>query len=277
MLVVRFSRRVCPVGPVVICLVVLGGLLLAASQSRAAVLSMNFDSRKHGQIIDTEYVATKGVTISARNLQGGPDLAIIFDSNRTYTDDHDLEAPWDMGNLATSTSVSKLLILAENDADADGDGRIDRPDDQGAEPADGLSGEITFNFNTPIKSLALDLIDVEDGIETDEGIGYLSFRFKGSELARVMLSEFTNPSSGFYDRTVVYGDNSANRIQPITAEALQVAGFDQVVVGMGLCLGIDNVVFETGLADIDAQVPEPGALMSMLLALPALAPRRRRA
>src|SRR5438128_2175127 len=104
-------------------------LLTSASISRAASASgtLTFNSFSTGQKIDTEYVNEYGITISARNAAGGPNVATLYNSGSTSGADSNLMAPFDRGNLA-GKSLSKLLIIAANDTDANGDGKIDKPD-----------------------------------------------------------------------------------------------------------------------------------------------------
>lgn len=246
------------------------GVLFVVDQAQAAPITMNFDSRSHGQIIDTQYQHSKnGATFTATNFRGGPNLAVIFNTTRTNTNDHDLEDQWDMGNIAPDTVLKNIIILAENDIDADGDGFIDRPDDQGSTPAEGLSGTIAIHFDTLLGSFRADVIDVEpnDDVADDVRLGYFAFKLNGIELARVNFTEFVNPSSQFYDPTLVFGDNSANRLPAITTDQLQIRGFDEVEIGMGLCYGFDNLVFETATL-----LPEPSLLA--LVGLPLVMFRR---
>lgn len=257
--------------PVAIAFAVSAGLMSIASPARAATITMNFDSRSHGQIIDTEYQHSKsGATFTASNFRDGPDLAVIFNTTRTSTNDHDLEDQWDMGNIAPDTVMKNIIILAENDTDANGDGLIDRPDDQGSEPTQGASGEIAIRFDTLLGSFQADVIDVEPNADVTDDIrlGYFAFKLAGSEVARVNFTEFVDPTSAFYDPTLVFGDNSANRLPAINVQQLQIRAFDEVVIGMGLCYGFDNLEFETV-----SLVPEPSSLLA-LVGLPLLMVRR---
>jgi hypothetical protein len=77
-----------------------------------------------------------------------------------------------------------------------------------------------------------------------------------------------DPDSPFYDPTVRYGDNSANRIEPIAARDLGMPFFDRVVLNFGGSGGTDNLFF--------TPVPEPTSLVMLGLAVPALSLRRRR-
>lgn len=248
----------------------IGLCAFAASVSTTRAGIINFDGRSHGEIVTDYYQRTKGISITALNFQGGPDLPIAFDTTRTQTDDRDLEDPWTVGNLGASHKANKILILAENDIDANHDGKIDRPDDQGSTPALGSAGQLTFDFaGAPQFALGLDLLDVETGDE----IGYFAFYLRGTEVARVTLAQFIDPASSFYDPSIVFGDNSANRVQPMTAQQLNIAAFDKLVIDMGICYGVDNLTFEPFNGTLPA-VPEPGALAAMGLAFTALARRR---
>src|SRR5438093_13221396 len=98
-------------------------LLIAASASHAASANgtLTFNSYSTGQKIDTEYVGEYGVTISARNTAGGPNVATLYNSGVTTGTDSNLMAPFDKRNIA-GKALSKLLVVAANDTDANGDG-----------------------------------------------------------------------------------------------------------------------------------------------------------
>ncbi|MDQ3441674.1 MAG: hypothetical protein M3478_15130, partial [Planctomycetota bacterium] len=120
----------------------------------------------------------------------------------------------------------------------------------------------------------MDLIDIEDGDYTEpsavpaivpapgDQVGYISFRLRGVELTRVSLAEFIDPSSNFYDPSVVYGNRSGNRIEPMTAQELGIVAFDQLVFDMGMCYGIDNLEFQQFNGALP-EVPEPSSLATM--------------
>src|SRR5436190_16557817 len=116
-----------------------GQLLLAVVgafgfTSIAAAAVLNFESQTHGKVVANQYRSYQGgITISADNFRaGGPDMAIVFDSRRTNTADPDLQAPFVAGNLAPgTTTVGNMLIIAENSIEANHDGLIDSPDDEG--------------------------------------------------------------------------------------------------------------------------------------------------
>ncbi|MBW7905086.1 MAG: PEP-CTERM sorting domain-containing protein [Phycisphaerae bacterium] len=228
--------------------------LAALSAANGLASSFNLNGLPHGTIVTNQ---VPGMTVAANNPNRPFDLAIIFDTNKTNTADPDLEGPnWPAGNLAPHTDVGKILIIAENKTDANGDGLIDNPDDEGNRPA----GQIFLTFAQPLTSFGFDLIDVDH--ETDES-GGLKFLMNGTQVGWIPFDAFTNPNSPHYQPTVAYGDHSANRIGPLTIlQNGQPTAFNKVVVYMGGSGGIGNIV------------PEPASLL--LLGLGALALVRRR-
>jgi hypothetical protein len=184
----------------------------------AGATTIDFDSLQHGEAVDTQFSSSLGVTISAINVGGGPDVAIAFDSLLTGTRDPDLEGPaWSRGNLAPSTSLGRLLIVAENVRDENDDGLVDDPDDEGSRPA----GSIFFDFES--------------------------------------FGEFIEGESSFFVPDVVYGNNSANRIAPITAADLGLIQFSKVELNLGGSSAVDNIRFEP--------IPEPASLVLLGAAL----------
>jgi len=212
----------------------------------AEALVLDFDDLAPGEIVSSQFLKTQGVTISAINFGSGPGLAIIFDSLNPTGGDYDLAGPaWAGGNLASANTVlGKILIIAENDVDSNLDGLIDFPDDEGSRPA----GSIFFDFENPMCSVGFDLIDVEGPSEFGQNSGFVAtFFIGGSELARVGFDQFINKNSMFYDQTVQYGDNKANRISPITVDSLSaftgtsITAFDKVEFNLGGSSAIDNI------------------------------------
>jgi hypothetical protein len=218
---------------------------------------IDFNNLSNRQIVDTEFQASYGLTISAQNVGGGPHLAVIFDSSLTGTLDPDLQGPlpntWNSGNLAPSTFLGNLLIIAESGAD-NGSGFLDRrPDDEGSRPA----GSLFFDFDRPIDSFGFDVVDIEGPEEYGQDSGYFATFYLGpTELGRVGFGELIDPISSFYDPTIVYGDNSANMIQPITSSDLGTSPFDRVEINMGGSGGVDNINW--------THVPEPSSIILLL-------------
>lgn len=216
---------------------------------------IDFNGLAHGTSVNTQFLVSDGLVISADNVGGGPDIAMIFDSTLTSTKDSDLEDPWSGGNIPASTTLGSLLIIQEN---------FDLvPDDEGSRPA----GSLLFSFATPITSFGFDLIDVE-GPEEFIGSdlpgfdsGYFASFFSGPiPLAKVGFEEFVDPLSPFHDNTIAYGNNSANTIQPITAAALasfvgdpSITQFDKVEINFGGSAAVDNLR--------STPVPEPTTML----------------
>jgi len=224
---------------------------------QAEAFVLDFDDLPQGDIASLQFLKINGVSISAKNFGNGPGLAIIFDSLNPTGGDNDLAGPpWEGGNLASGNAVlGKILIIAENDVDLDGDGLIDLPDDEGNRPA----GSIYFDFIDPMCSVGFDLIDVEGPSEFGRNSGFVAtFFMGGAELARVGFDQFINENSMFYDPTVEYGNNKANRISPITVDALStfsgtsITAFDKVEFNLGVSSAIDNIddsTCQTPIAD----------------------------
>jgi hypothetical protein len=234
-------------------------LLGAAWGSDANAVTIGFDDLATGEIVDSQYLASHGVTISGVSLvPGGADLAITFDSGATGTADPDLEGlPWSGGNLATlGAELEKILILPENTIDGDGDGLIDDPDDQGRRPA----GFFSFAFETPIVEFGLDLIDIEPPSE----FGKLSFFSEGALVGTIAFEDLPSLVG---DPDFVFGDNTANRVQPIDASYFGADNFDLVIVNMGGSGAVDNITFSVA--------PEPGTLLLIGLGLTGVAASRR--
>jgi hypothetical protein len=249
--------------------VVIGGCLMAlAASARGGVPGgsrlIDFEDQAPGTVISNQYIG-QGVLISVQRSSEGPPVATLYDTNRTGEPDPDLQNPYELGNLAPEGTGGNILIIPENNTDRDGDGRIDVPNDEGERPA----GQFTFDFIVPITTFGFDLVDVEGPAEFNENAGYVaSFYLNGGLEARLGFGAFVDPESEFYDPSVRFGDNSANRIEPISARDLGMPYFDRVVLNFGGSGGTDNILY--------TPIPEPSSLAALGLAVPALSLRRRR-
>lgn len=225
---------------------------LALTGVASAETVIDFESLNHGDIVNGQIA---GININAINNGGGPDLAVVFDSTRTQTNDSDLEDAWDAGNIPSQTVLGNLLIIQEHGPDRAGN--VD-PDDEGSRPA----GYFTFHFDQAISSFGFDLIDVEAQGEFTAAY-FASFHENGSLLAKVNFSDLITR-----DSSIVFGNNSANRITPFTLAELGIGAFDEVHIGMGGSGAIDNLRYQV--------VPTPAAAGVGLMLLTGLAARRRR-
>lgn len=235
---------------------ILAGLVLCTVSVSGYGAIVDFSGLPHGTIVTNQI---PGMTVSADNPNRPFDLAIIFDTNVNNTADPDLEGPvWSAGNLAPNTDVGNILIIAENNTDANGNGLIDSPDDEGNRPA----GKIFLNLATTWTGFGFDLIDIDNDVDEDGGIKFL---MGNSVVGFVGFDDIVNPNSPHYRAGVVYGDHSANRIAPLSILSNgQPMPFNKIVVEMGGSGGIGRLNL----------VPEPSALL--MLGVAGLAVVRRR-
>jgi hypothetical protein len=243
--------------------VVLIGVAGGEAWAGTGATTVDFNDRPAGTRIDNQY-AYHGVLLSVHRLSSGPDVLTLYNTGQKGEPDTDLQLPFDAGNLAPTGPGGNILIIPEYDTDRDKNGLIDQPNDEGSRP----SGEMHFEFPTPITSFGFDLIDVEGPAEYNKNAGFLaSFYRNGNLERRVGFGEFISPTSPFYDPTVKYGNNSANRIRPITALQLGLPYFDEVVLSFGGSGGTDNLRFTL--------VPEPTGMVLIALGAAGLLARRR--
>ncbi len=222
--------------------------VVAAPSAQADTIT--FAGFSHGQILTTQ---VPGVTISANNQTRGLTIAGIFDTTESSTYDPDLEDPFsNAGNLSGSTLMGNALILAENNVGAS-DGILDRPDDEGSRRTDGLNW-IQFVFGTEVTELGWDVIDLES-ISAQRS----SIVFTDGDGDTVSIDWYTTGSTTDIETLagLGFGDNSLNRIAPITAAYLNSLDGDfgniasaRFIVGGSMAL--DNLTFTS--------VPEPGTL-----------------
>lgn len=120
----------------------------------ASCRTIDFSGLAAGQTV-TDLAAAGIIGVDA--TPGNPDnpsRAIVFDSANPTGGDTDLQTPgYGSGN---DTALGNLLILAENEVDADGDGLIDDPDDAAC------GGSIHFDFGCDVSISAITLVDIEE-------------------------------------------------------------------------------------------------------------------
>ncbi len=127
-------------------------------------------------------------------------------------------------------------------------------------------GFIFIDFDTPLTSFGFDIIDIEENELEDS---HVRFSLDGELLASVFVSEFITSSATVFDSSVEFGNNSANRIQPLSFFHLgQPLQFDEVKFVFTGSGAIDNLTF----------TPIPGPGMPALIGVAALVirPTRRR-
>ncbi len=249
-------------------------LIFPTSSSAAVATDLDFREGTHGETITTKFLAQYGVTVSAENFTPGhPDKAIIFDTRKTNTADFDLEGwnkfsnsgrKWSAGNLKGKNDLGKILIIPENDIDANNNGLIDSPDDEGGRP----SGEMTFLFRTAITELGFNLIDQEAPSTYPANSAFVRFFNGNTQVGQVNFKQFVTAGDPLFDSTVKFADHSANQIKPILASRFGVASFNKVIFNFGWSDAVDRLQFR--------QIPEP-ATGALLAGLTPILLRRRRA
>ncbi len=235
---------------------VISALALCGVVAAASGQTVTFTGLQHGEIITNQF--DPFFTITVDNFSG-PDIGAIYDTTTVGGADPDLEDPWSGGNLAANTVLGNVLIIAENDLDANNDGILDNPDDEAGRPA----GTITIDFAQDITEFGFDVVDIEGTVEQSS----IEFWLNGSQVgSTIQFDEFE--AGGLFDSGVIYGDNFANRVFPITAAALGGTAFDRVVFNVGGSGAFDNFVIP------GSNFPAPGT--AALLGFAGLAASRRR-
>ena len=263
--------------------VMVGGPMLDAG----VIQTQTFNDLSNGEIVNNQFTnGTNGFTVSGDNVGGGPDLIVVFDTFAQNTADSDLEDPFDIGNAHTSeifrdlqdpnnsgSNISRFfdaLIIQENGQEDPANlGFINTaPDDEGTRP----SGTIQFDFEAPISRFGFDLLDVEDIGEAFN----LVFSSGNEVIASIGFDQFAESNGFFHDPTIEFGDNSANRIVPITSSRLRaftgdssIESFDQIAINLGGSGAVDNIRFTNF-------VPEPTSAMSWLMLCTIFVGFRRR-
>jgi hypothetical protein len=242
--------------------ILLCSLMIGTGNASALPLNLNSPELQHGTIVSDQFVS-QGVHISVDNRGGGPDAALIFNSEESGTEDSDLERGnrWARGNLDDLTEeLGNLLIIAENVIDSNNDGLVNRPNDEGSRPA----GSIYFDFDYTITSFGFDLIDVEGPDEYSDDSGFFAAFYDGDDLMK---------SIGFDELITrddaVFGNNSANRIASFTVEELGLPGFNRVEINMGGSGGITTIAYTP-------VVPEPTTMLLVGLGLLGIMAVRKR-
>ncbi|NNE07824.1 MAG: hypothetical protein HKN20_04600 [Gemmatimonadetes bacterium] len=154
--------------------------LLYATGAMGATVTESFDGFPAGKVIAGDLPGggtasgtdLANVTVSVVNAGGGPNSAIIFDSNNPTGGDPDLGTPnqtcggpgvgsgGEQGQpYENCVAYNNLLIVAEDIVDTGGDGFVDDPDDEVG------GGAITFTFDAPVIPLDIVILDI-DAAET---------------------------------------------------------------------------------------------------------------
>lgn len=140
-----------------------------------------------GQVMTDQLFALLGITLSAVNNHvfpvQHPDKVLVFDTADPTGGDEDLATPG-LG-VGNTEALGSVLIIAENDVDANNDTFVDDPDDEA------FGGKLRFDFDQDVTFLGGTVLD----IDTNEG-AYFSLR----DAADVEI--FTVPLANLGDNSV---------------------------------------------------------------------------
>jgi hypothetical protein len=227
------------------------GLALFGAAGTAQAANVDFEGFGNGATVDFAGFGTGIFAVSATNGNGiGPDNATVMNSEGSSNSN--IKHPYSSGNLKTSRLRKVLIIPSANSNTA--------PSPQG--------GQLTLTFFQPLKTFGFDVGDVDS---SDAATTTVTFRYQGSDIVTIPFSEFRNMNSPYKRPGVVWGNNSANRIAPLTAAMLgaPAEGFDEVVFDFPSEMAFDNINYRVN------PIPEPAAA-GLIFGLPALAALRRR-
>ncbi len=137
------------------------------------IRTLDFNAFPAGTVIDDEYFASDGVTVSVVSNGAPVDQAMTFDSNNPTGDDTDL----------ASDTLDGLLIIS-------GDGDSSDPDDFNG------GGSIFFDFEEIVRIKSLTFKDIEE--TAGEGTRMIFYGEDGS----VISNQFVDPTGDGGERTV---------------------------------------------------------------------------
>ncbi|MEM9345098.1 MAG: hypothetical protein AAGB26_00645 [Planctomycetota bacterium] len=251
-------------------------LAVATSASAGWTHEIDLDQYEHGTVLNG--VDLGPFTGSADNFHSTTDLLVAFDTTQTGTRDRDLEGPnsgggsWKDGNLAgTNADVGTILIIQEINSSFAGytdssQTMVSRPDDEGRRSGGSQpgAGEITLEFHNGVNAFGFTLIDVEKTGEFNNETGFFALFSDGNQTTKVSFADLIDEDSVYYDPSIEFGDNSANRIEALTAAELGLEQIERVTINLGGSGGVGEFTV-TGVPSPNAMLGGLG-LMAMLVA-----------
>ena len=229
-------------------------IVLAASVAMtplASATTITFDSLDNGTRVDDEYFADYGITFSGTNVdQNATNVAVVFDSSLSNTQDSDLESPFaNINNPSLGTSnPGNVLIIHEDPSTCDALS-CTNPDDEGSRPA----GYFTIDFGSSVILNSIDFFD----IEVDEAIANNSIQLFDVNGSEISTGSFFTPSTG--------GNNTWDRLY------FDVADVYSVQINLNGSGAISNIDYTSSVS-----VPEPSTLAIFGIALLGFAGAARR-
>ncbi len=290
---------------------------MVACAGTLSAFVIDFSQYGSGSIIDNEYQVGSNTrntavdTILPSNVgfsvaaSGGAGIAVLYNANLSDGEDPDLEfnpssesrTQYSAGNQS-SVMQGNVLIVQESATQAEIDsstatqvGSLTYPDGlssqgPGFAPDDQASGNntITFTFSVGIDSFGFNWVDLDDqsvenfsvilrntSLSTEAEIDFDLFDSAGTIANDPVFNPIGNPSG------VVFGDGSANQVEPITA--FDVVNSTNTSWSNNNPIFFDQVVFNLGgsgsLSQLNFTVPEPGTAVFGLLLVGLIGLNRR--
>lgn len=242
----------------------LGSTVIATGASAQTVLS--FDSIPNLETVTTQ---APGLTVSASsNFADSPEQVFSFDFNGFPEFQFaGQQAPFTSGNAVGFGDFGQGLALRGAPGALTG---FSQPGGPFPTPLEARrpAGTVNLEFDTALTAFGFTIVDVEGPEEFETGTGFfIDFLSGGVDIASFDFADFVTEGTDLFDSTIVFGNNSANQIQPITAASLGVESFDEVRISLGGSAVIAQVTVTA--------VPTPTAALGGLALLGAGALRRR--
>jgi hypothetical protein len=238
--------------------------------AHAGTVTLDFDAVGDGTIVSDGTSSSglyNGITISALNTGGGPNLAVTYNSEGAIGRDSDLEenrraSRFTNGETGAGgfTGFGNLLIVQENNTGCSTGGNCDNPDDEAG------GGVLRFAFEQLHLFQTFDYFDVDGAPDQQaESIAVKLFTTVGFD--------WSDPVNGtdvlmVDDLLSTGGDNTFRTHTFDTPEF--VYGIEFAFSSSG---AIDNLVLET--PSFQTEIPAPGAVLILLSAILSLGISRR--